>query len=216
MFSRMFHDWLKEETAAEPGRRRREILENGLSRGSIAFLRDVWYPAVGHFTDLHPEWELRDLGGGYRYLDFAYTPGGARGAIEIQGFGPHARDLDATRFKDLCWRHSYLALEGWTLLPVAYLSVRDEPERCQQLILAFIGKFTSLDVDAALSWTEAELVRFARRRLMPITPGEAAVHLRVSEKHARRLCNRLAEKDIFRVANGQMRYRTYEMNLSSR
>ncbi|HET7629605.1 MAG TPA: hypothetical protein VFK44_14630 [Bacillales bacterium] len=135
-----------------------------LSRGSVAFLRDVWYPAVGHFNDLHPEWELRDLGGGFRYLDFSYTPGGAKGAIEVQGFGPHARDLDVRRFKDLCWRYAYLALVGWTLLPIAYLSVRDEPEHCQQLILAFIGKFTSFNVNDTLTMSEAELIRFALRR----------------------------------------------------
>ena len=35
-----------------------------------------------------------------------------KGGIEIQGYGPHARDLDVRRFKDLCWRHCLLALDG--------------------------------------------------------------------------------------------------------
>jgi hypothetical protein len=103
-----------------------------------------------------------------------------------------------------------LALEGWTFLPIAFLSIQDEPKKLQQLVLAFIGKFTSsFTVLPALSCSEAELVRFARRRLRPITPSEASEHLRVSETHARRLLNQLVEADIFQVCNGQARYRTY-------
>ncbi|MNR53510.1 hypothetical protein D3C85_1735390 [compost metagenome] len=44
---------------------------------------------------------MRDFNNGYRYLDLAYMPGGVIGGIEIQGYGPHARDLDVRRFKDI-------------------------------------------------------------------------------------------------------------------
>lgn len=43
---------------------------------------------------LYPEWEVRDFNNDYRYVDLAYRPGGVKGGIEIQGYGPHARDLD--------------------------------------------------------------------------------------------------------------------------
>jgi hypothetical protein len=64
---------------------------------------------------------------GYRYLDLAYMPGGAKGGIEIQGYGSHARDLDVRRFKDLCRQHCLLALDGWMFFPIAYLSITDDP-----------------------------------------------------------------------------------------
>ncbi len=128
-FEQALEDWLQENIAEEKNHRRREILKKGLGHGTVEFLRRVWYPAVGNFDHLYPEWEVRDFNNGYRYLDLAYMPGGAKGGIEIQGYGPHARDLDTRRFRDLCWRHSLLALDGWTFLPIAYLSAKEEPKK---------------------------------------------------------------------------------------
>ncbi|CAH1220847.1 hypothetical protein PAECIP111890_05146 [Paenibacillus sp. JJ-223] len=159
---------------------------------------------------LQPEGEVRDFHNGYRYLDLAYLPGnGVKGGIEIQGYGPHARDLDVRRFKDLCWRHCLLTLDGWTFLPIAYLSIKDEPKRCQQLVLAFIGKFAATEAPLALNWVEAETVRFARRLLRPFTPAELAAHLRVTDQHVRRILHSMVDQQVLEVANGQERYRTY-------
>lgn len=134
-FDDCYEVWLSEVIQRESGNhRRRELLEKGLGHGTVEFLRHVWFPAVGNFDHLEPEWEVRDFANGYRYLDLAYMPRGAKGGIEIQGYGPHARDLDVRRFKDLCRRHSPLALDGWVLT----------------------------DVSASLSWMEAETVRLAR------------------------------------------------------
>jgi hypothetical protein len=146
---------------------------------------------------------------GYRYLDLAYIPGGARGSIEIQGYGPHARDLDVRRFKDLCWRHCLLALDGWLFLPIAYLSITDEPKRCQQLVLSFIGKFVSMEVPNHLPWLESEAVRFARRLLRSFSPKELAEHLGITDRHARRVLKNLVDLQILFVASGKTRYRMY-------
>ncbi len=189
------------------------MLEKGLGHGTYEFLRSAWYPAVGNFENLHPEWEVRDFHNGYRYLDLAYMPGGTRGSIEIQGYGPHARDLDVRRFKDLCLRHCLLALDGWIFLPVAYPSIKDEPEQCKQLVLSFIGKFISTDVEAQLSYLEAEAVRFARRLLRPFTPSELADHLRITDQHARRVLRSLVARQMLHVSNGKLRYRTFQLRV---
>lgn len=210
-FEQRYEQWLQENISEEKNHRRREILEKGLGHGTVEFLRSIWYPAVGNFDHLFPEWEVRDFNNGYRYLDLAYRPQDAKGCIEIQGYGPHARDLDVRRFKDLCWRHSLLALDGWTILPVAYLSIKEEPKRCQQLVLAFIGKFISTDMSSQLSWVEAEVVRFARRLLRPFTPLEIANHLRISDRHARRILHTMVDLEILSVASGIQRSRTYKL-----
>lgn len=211
-FDQAMNDWLLKNITEEKNFRRKEILDKGLGHGIVEFLRQIWFPTVGNFDNLYPEWEVRDFHNGYRYLDLAYMPGGAKGGIEIQGYGPHARDLDVRRFKDLCWRHSLLALEGWTFLPIAYLSIKDEPKQCQQLILAFIGKFISVKApSSSLTWVETEIVRYAQRLLRPITPLEVANHLNVTDRHARRLLHKMVESNILIEASGKERIRSYRL-----
>lgn len=212
-FDQQYELWIHTNILNEKNPRRLEILNKGLGHGTVEFLRSVWFPAIGHFNDLHPEWEVRDFSNGYRYLDLAFMPGDARGGIEIQGYGPHARDLDVRRFKDLCRRHCLLALDGWTFLPIAYPSIVEEPKQCQQLILSFVGRFVATDVPASLSWLEAEAVRFARRLLRPITPLELAAHLRISDRHTRRILHKLVELRILDIASGEQRVRTYKLRL---
>ncbi|MEW9671621.1 transcriptional regulator [Ammoniphilus sp. 3BR4] len=212
-FEQKYEEWIHEQIAEEKNHRRREILEKGLGHGTLEFLRSIWFPAVGNFDHLYPEWEVRDFNNGYRYLDLAYRLGDdAKGCIEIQGYRSHARDLDVRRFKDLCWRHALLSLDGWILLPIAYLSIKDEPKQCQQLVLAFIGKFTSTQTPPRLTWIEAETVRYARRLLRPITPHEIAAHLKISDRHARRILHHLVNLEIFSVASGNQRARTYRLH----
>ncbi|BBH19423.1 hypothetical protein Back11_07680 [Paenibacillus baekrokdamisoli] len=212
-FEQKYEEWLHRNLVHEKNHRRLELLNKGLGHGTVEFLRSVWFPAVGHFEHLYPEWEVRDFNNGYRYLDLAYMPGGAKGGIEIQGYGPHARDLDVKRFKDLCRRHCLLSLDGWMFLPIAYPSITDEPKMCQQLVLAFIGKFIATDVSTTFSSLEAETVRLARRVLRPFTPLELANHLRVSDRHARRVLHRLVDMQMLDVASGQERARTYKLRL---
>jgi hypothetical protein len=208
-----YEEWMHLHISEAGNHRRRELLEKGLGHGTVEFLRLVWFPVVGNFDHLYPEWEIRDFSNGYRYLDLAYMPNGAKGVIEIQGYGPHARDLDVRRFKDLCLRHCFLSLDDWLHLPIAYLSIKDEPKQCQQLILSFIGKFMSSTVSSHLSWLEAETSRFARRWIRPFKPRELAEHLRVSDRHARRILHHLVDMHILDIASGQKRGRTYKLKI---
>ncbi|WP_433921930.1 transcriptional regulator [Paenibacillus taichungensis] len=211
-FEQAYEEWIHSLLEKETNLRVRSRIENGLEHGTLEFLRSVWFPVVRNFNHLQPEWEVRDFHNGYRYLDLAYLPGnGAKGGIEIQGYGPHARDLDVRRFKDLCWRHCLLTLDDWTFLPIAYLSIKEEPKRCQQLVLSFMGKFVTTDTPASLNWLEAECIRYARRLLRPFTPSELAVHLRITDQHSRRILHRLVEQHMLHVVGGRQRYRSYAL-----
>jgi hypothetical protein len=212
-FEHAFEQFMQSQIAAETNGRRRERLEKGLGHGETEFLRSIWYPVVGHFEHLYPEWEVRDFANGYRYLDLAYMPGDAKGVIEIQGYGSHARDIEAWRFKDLCLRHCHLALDGWVIMPIAYLSMTETPKHCQQLILSFIGKFISINVQEELTWLENETLRFARRLLRPFPPSELSVHLKVSTRHVRTLLHNLVDKKLLLAVGGKERIRTYMLQL---
>jgi hypothetical protein len=215
VFKKDYEMWMQKQIDQEKNHRRRELLQKGLSHGSVELLRSIWYPVVGNFDHLYPEWEVRDFHNGYRYLDMAYLPGETKGDIEVHDYASHARDLDTRRFKDLCRRQSLLSLDDWIFLPIAYLSIREEPEFCKQLVLSFIGKFLSFDVDARLDCLEAETVRYARRLLRPFTPMELAKHLRVTDRCARMVLHRLVEGQHLVVVGGNMRFRTYQLNVGS-
>ncbi|CAM4419595.1 transcriptional regulator [Paenibacillus xylanexedens] len=209
-FDEAYEVWMHSLLEKETNPKVLSRLENGLEHGTLEFLRSVWFPVMKNFNHLQPEWEVRDFHNGYRYLDLAYLPGnGVKGGIEIQGYGPHARDLDVRRFKDLCWRHCLLTLDDWIFLPIAYLSIKDEPKRCQQLVLFFMGKFIATDVPTSLNWIEAKTVRYARRIIRPFAPSELATHLRITDQHARRVLHSLIDQQVLHVASGTQRYRTY-------
>lgn len=210
-FKVAYEEWLHNNIVAEKNPRRRELLEKGLSHGTVKLLQHGWYPAVGNFNHLYPEWELRDLNNRIRYLDLAYLPRNEKGCIEIQDFRSHARDVSYARFNDLCKKHSMLSMDDWTLLQISYLSIVEEPEYCRKAILAFIGKFISTDVSAELDWAEAETLRFARRLLRSFTPIELAHHLRISDRQARRVLHALVERNLLIVASGNKRFRTYQL-----
>jgi hypothetical protein len=210
-FDEEYNHWMEQHIEGAESSRRREILRKGLSRGSIDFLQHIWFPVIGHFDHLYPEYEIRDFNNGYRYLDFAYMPGNAKGCIEIQDYRSHARDIEVGRFKDLCMKHSLLVLDDWLFLPIAYLSIHDDPGMIKQLVLSFIGKFLANNVSSELHWTEAETLRFARRLLRPFTPSELAHHLSIKENRTRVILRGLIHKKQLEVASGTIRYRTYQL-----
>jgi hypothetical protein len=211
LFDEVYEEWLHGQIEVEKNPRRSELLQKGLGHGTIEFLRSIWFPAIGNLEHLYPEYEVRDLSNGYRYLDLAYMPRGTKGCIEIHGYRSHARDIEAGRFKDLCMKQALLVLDDWLFLPIAYLSIRDDPGVCKQLTLSFVGKFLSTAVPSELNWAEAETVRFARRLMRPFTPRELSVHLRLTERHTRGILRDVVNKKLLVVASGNERYRTYRL-----
>lgn len=206
-----YEQWMQAQVAEESSVRRKEMLLRGLSHSSVEFLRKIWYPVVGNFDHLYAEYEVRDLDNKLRYIDFAFRPGDEKGCIEIHDYRTHARDIEVSRFKDLCMKQAYLVLDDWDFLPIAYLSIRDQPEACKKLVLAFVGKYLSTTKPQGLNWSEAETVRFARRLHRPFVIHDVAEHLSVSDRQARRIVNELVESKRLVVASGNQRYRTYKL-----
>ena len=112
-------------------------------------------------------------------------------------------------------KQALLTLDDWFFLPIAYLSIRDDPGICKQLTLAFVGKFLSAGEPPELNWAEAETLRFARRLARPFTARELSLHLRLSERHTREHLRHMAEKKWLVVASGNQRYRTYKLGQQS-
>ncbi len=207
----LYAKWMQEQINEAKNPRRRELLKKGLGHGTIEFLRLIWFPVMGNFDHLHPEYEIRDLHSQIRYLDLVYMPDGVKGCIEIHGYRSHARDIEVIRFKDLCMKQALLVLDDWHFFSIAYLSIRDEPELCKQLVLSFVGKFLSTNASSHLTWAKTESLRFSRRLMRPFTPSELAAHLQYSEQHSRIILRSLVKKQKLIVASGKQWYPTYRL-----
>ena len=84
-FQAAYETWIQQQSEKGSPERRRK-LRSGLGFAEHAFLEHVWWPTVGNFTNLHPEYEVADYSGAPRFLDFAYLRGGLKLAIEIDGY----------------------------------------------------------------------------------------------------------------------------------
>lgn len=132
-------------------------------------LRHVWWPAFGHLDYLHPEYEATDFGGGSRYIDFAYIRAGIKVAIEVDGYGPHVRDLSRRQFCDQWVRQMHLINDGWVVMRIGYDDVRERP-RLWQLLQQMVGRLFG-DGQKPMheaDCVEKEIIRLALRLGRPL------------------------------------------------
>jgi hypothetical protein len=213
MFDQAYMEFLKHHQSHRTGERLRRLLE-GHGHAEQLFLEKVWWPAFGQFHHLHPEYEVFDFKEGSRFLDYSYLRGPLRVAIEIDGFGPHLRNISRWQFSDQCRRQNYLTIDGWKVLRFSYDCLVDKPRICQQELQQFMGRWLGEGamVEEA-SAVEKEIVRLAMRLVRPITPGDVAEALRVGYPYARKLLNQLVEKGWLVSNSGNKRIRSYRLDL---
>jgi predicted transcriptional regulator len=209
IFDQTYATFLQYHLKARSGERLRRLKE-GHSHAEKLFLKSVWWPSFGHFNHLHPEYEVNDFKDGKRYLDFAYIRLPFRACFEVDGFGPHWRDISRWQFADNQIRQNHLVIDGWRVIRFAYDDVKDQPRRCQQVIQQLIGRWLGEQApDLDLGYVEREIIRMAVRKGVPITPGDVGVHLEVSGRHARKLLSNLVSKQLIRPDGGTQRIRSY-------
>lgn len=197
--------------ANSEGERKRR-LEEGLGHAEVMFLEKVWWPAFGSFDDLHPEYEVHDMAGRSRFLDYAYTPGHLRAGIDIEGFGPHLRNADRWKFSDDLRRYNQLVVDGWLPLRFSYDDVVDHPRRCEQTIRTLLGRWLGTGVHEVLTLKEREVLQCAVKHGHAFTPGDIASSLDVGNRYVRTLLHSLTAKGLVTPASGEQRIRTYHLN----
>ncbi|MBW4838431.1 MAG: endonuclease domain-containing protein [Paenibacillaceae bacterium] len=208
--------WLSDHLSRREGERERRLQE-GHGHAEKAFVEKVWWPAFGHFRHLHPEYEVTDFKDGMRYLDFAYLRSGVQLAIEIDGFGPHLRNISRDRFSDQCRRQTDLILDGWKVLRFTYDDVSDNPRYCQQTLQQFMGRWLGEgETLFQANYHEKELIRLFLRLGRPLTPGDICLTMGVENKTARKWLRQMVEKQWIQPASGSVRVRTYQLLLDAK
>jgi very-short-patch-repair endonuclease len=209
MVQDQYQAWMNKQIRTSNGERSRRLRE-GHGHAEKLFAQSVWLPAAGQYEHLHAEYEVSDFRDGVRFIDLAYLRPPHKIAIEIDGFGPHARNIDRRMFSDGLMRQNHLVLDGWIVLRFSYDDVKDHPRTCQQIILQMLGRLyggQSASVDLPLKLRE--ILRHASFSSGPITPADVCRLLGVANKHARELLQQLVSLGYLSPNGGAHRTRSY-------
>jgi len=205
-----YERWLETHCRSRSGEGLRRLQE-GHGHAEELFVKQVWFPAVGHLNGLIPEFEVIDFRDGVRYLDFAYLRPPYHICLEIDGYGPHSRDLSRWQFADQLTRQNHLVLDGWKVLRFSYDEVKEKPRRCQQLIQQMLGQWyrDGAAVASPLNLEELEIVRIGATQPAPFSVGEVCDWIGSEQQHARRLLKRLMTQGFVEAASGAERITRY-------
>ncbi|WP_166241487.1 MarR family transcriptional regulator [Paenibacillus turpanensis] len=175
------------------------------------FLQKVWFPAVGHFHNLYPEYKVHDFLEGRRFLDFAYLVGDVKICIEVDGYASHWRDINKSRFSDHLMRQNHLVLDGWKILRFSYDDVNEKPKRCQQIVQQALGLWSGghRKQSECLTFEEHSILRYMDASSEPVAPKQIAEYLRKSSKTVRKMLSRLVDQGVIEPGSGELRIRSY-------
>ncbi|WP_018757639.1 DUF559 domain-containing protein [Paenibacillus terrigena] len=186
--------WINSHMKRRSGERKGR-LERGHQHGEELFVRYVWWPVVGSFAQLHPEYEVADWRGRSYFADFAWITGDLRLIIEIKGYGPHVRDMDRKRYCHELNRDTFLQAMGYRIISFAYDDVADRPELCITLLRMVMSRYHSIgESDGLASRDEREAMRLAYQMAQPLRPKDIETHLCLGHRTAVRLLQELCTK----------------------
>ena len=210
VFEKEWNDWIeRHRTESSPDRLRRLEQEMFLEKKLI---ENIWLPAFGSLDHLYPEYEVRDYNDGMRFIDLAYKPDKVRIGLESDGFLTHIKNVGRWEHANNLLRDMHLIADGWTILHLSYDVIMHRPRQAQQLLRQIVwgreGKLLNPDFTPA----EREAIRFGRSMEGPLSPGDVAAYLGISNKTARMLLRNLTDKNIFRPSKSHWkRVKTYEL-----
>lgn len=211
-FDEEYQSFLDGHLQVRSGERLRRLKE-GHGKAEMLFLQKVWWPQFQDFQYLHPEYEVNDYKDGKRFLDFAYIRQSIRICFEIDGFGPHLKDVSRWQFADQLARQNQLVIDGWSVIRFSYDHVVEKPRWCQQVTQLIVGKMVGEEwKQVPLTCLEKESIRLALRKGVAITPGEAESLLHLSDKPVRRILAELVRKGILLPASGKIRITSYRLS----
>ncbi|KAB7668612.1 DNA-binding response regulator [Bacillus sp. B1-b2] len=210
-FEEEYQAFFNTHLQARTGERLRRLKE-GHSQAEMLFLKQVWWPLFHHFKYVHPEYEVDDFKDGKRYLDFAYIRPTIRICFEVDGYGPHLKNVSRWQFSDNLERQNQLVIDGWTVIRFSYDQVKEQPRRCQQIVQQVIGQCLSDELDQiSLTFIEKEVLRLAIQKGEVISPKEVERYLKLSDKTVKKVLSQLVDKKMLIPASGIKRVRAYRL-----
>jgi|CeladaMinimDraft_18_1061708.scaffolds.fasta_scaffold04605_1 very-short-patch-repair endonuclease len=182
---------------------RKDALRRGHGFGNQLFVEKIWWPLMGHFEGLHPEYEVKDSRGKSYFVDFLWKVGGHGIVFEIMDFGSHGQDR--TKYRMDLNRALYLQSQQYQYVAIPLDELKENPRSVKNLIRQILAPYLSADIrqDGHMSRRygkiERELMRLAIRQNRVLRPAKAAKELELHKSTIIKYCRILVEKGKFRA-----------------
>jgi len=215
-FEIQYGAWLNVHRADRTGESLRR-LENGLGYGEKLFLEQIWWPVVGSLDHLFPEYGIVDDGERERFIDLAYIRSPYRIAIEIDGYGPHVKNIDRYQFGDGLMRQNQLVMEGWKPIRFSVTDLEQRPERCIRFIRSMLGQWYGRQhIHIPITSRERQLLTFAVFSHAFVDSSVIAAEFGIRREHAGKWLRKLYAKGLLtpvKIGKRIHRYRHNECTL---
>lgn len=205
-FEQAHEQWLSYHLKHRKGERL-DALKRGHGYGNQLFVKQVWWPLVGHLEGLHPEYEVRDWRGRSYFIDLLWQVGASRIAFEIMDFGSHGQDR--TKYRMDLNRGLFLQSQDCIVLYISLDELKENPSFIISTLRTILFPYLStarsavISVERAYSKIERELMRLAIRQHRIIRPSAAARDLELHASTVIKYCRMLVDKGKLRpVARG--------------
>lgn len=212
-FEEMMRQWKEEHLSRRSGERLRR-LKNGFDIPEQMLLERVIYPIVGALEDLHPEYEVSIEGEKPMFLDIAFIQGGLKFDFELDGYGPHQRDIDRYRFARDRQRDLLLMAAGWRVMRFAYDDVAENVEEIREKVRRIFRRFSILEEKMVCKPMVREFIRYAfSRKDNIVRVRDVQLYLGIGKDQTRRMLRDLAKEGIVgAMGNTDVRVCRYKLN----
>lgn len=210
------HDkWLKRHLGGRQGERL-DALRRGHGYGNQLFLEKVWWPLVGHFIGLHPEYEVKDWQGRSYFVDLMWVVGALRIAFEIMDYGSHG--TDRTKYRRDLNRGLFLQTQGCLVCYISLDELKENPAMILSMLRTVLAQYLTAvngskgEVERSYCRIQRSLMQAAIRHNRMLRPMEAARELELCPTTVYKHCRILVQKGKFRAiaCGGSARVNYYE------
>ncbi|CAM3486723.1 hypothetical protein [Marinicrinis lubricantis] len=189
--------WLNSHLRRRTGERRSR-LQRGHGHGERLFLKRVWWPLFGNFEHLHPEYEIVDWRGRPYFIDFVWSCGSFRFALEIKGYGPHVQNTDRIRYRRELNREIYLQSLGYRIVSIPYDELEENADVTIFLLRSLFAPYLSAQAESEHTFMEREVMRLAMRQTKSIRPIDLVREFEINKRTAVKVLQQLCDKGKLR------------------
>ncbi|MGG6310179.1 hypothetical protein [Paenibacillus macerans] len=194
--------WIKEHLAKRQGERK-DALKRGHGYGNQMFAEKIWWNLMGHFTGLHPEYEVKDWRGRSYFVDFIWIMGGLRFVFEIMDYGSHG--TDRTKYRLDLNRELFLQTQECHVISISLDEMKENPSFVLAMVRSILAPYLAAADEKAgtvgrkFQKIERQLMRHAIRHNRILCPPQAAKELELHKQTVIKYCRTLVDKGKFRA-----------------